>query len=472
MRAAPLVLILAALPQTALAQEAGAPSSDAGQAQAIAADASVTGPSEAPAGATVEVDWTGPDADGDYIAVSRPDHAGYVNYTHTRAGTPVALVLPPTPGDYEIRYVRSADSEVLARAPLAVRPVEADVEIDSPVDAGDSPMIAWIGPDYEGDYIAISEVGSDGYVNTTPTREGSPLRVRMPAEPGDYELRYVMAQDATVVARKSVEVLAVTAQLWAEPRVAAGSPVEVDWDGPDYRGDYVVIGRPGDGGFVSRTPTRAGAPLTVTAPLEEGDYELRYVIDQDSTVLAAQPLRVDEVSASLEAAETAPAGAPVVVSWEGPAYERDFVSVARPEDPGYAGFRYVRDGSPLILDMPPNPGPWEIRYVAAGVGEQVLARRQIELTAIEASVTAGAEEVAAGAPLAVSWTGPDYRRDYIAIAEAGAPDAESVSFAHTSQDSPLVMRAPETVGDYELRYQLGRDDTVLARTPFTVVTPE
>ena len=430
-------------------------------------EASLDGPGSAPIGAMIEVLWQGPGEETDYVAVARPEELGYETYSYVKDGSPLPVRMPAEPGEYELRYIRSRDEAVLARRPVTATPVDVDIEIDTEVDMGASVPLAWLGPAYEGDYISVSRPREDGYVNFTYTREGSPMRLLMPPQPGPYEVRYVMSLDATVLETLDIEVLPVGAKLFAEARANAGSELEVDWDGPDYQNDYISISRPGSSAEETYTYTSDGAPLTVTAPLEPGEYELRYVMNQGDTVLAAQPLEVVDVSASLQVPETARAGAPVVVTWDGPDYAKDYLSVAQIDDPGYAGFRYTRDGNPLILDMPSAPGEYEIRYVASSVGETVLARQPITLEPVEASITAP-ESVPAGGNIAFSWEGPDYRRDYVALARAESANGDDLASVYTSDDSPALLKAPDEPGDYELRYHVGSDGSVLARRPVTV----
>jgi Ca-activated chloride channel family protein len=67
-------------------------------------------------------------------------------------------------------------------------------------------------------------------------------------------------------------------------------------------------------------------------PTEPGTYELRYVANQDRTVLASRVIEVVAVTASLMAPETAVAGSTIEVAWEGPDYANDFIAIARPDD--------------------------------------------------------------------------------------------------------------------------------------------
>ncbi|MDJ0820505.1 MAG: VWA domain-containing protein [Paracoccaceae bacterium] len=430
-------------------------------------EASVTGPDTAVAGATVPITWEGPDLKNDYIAVSEPGDRGYVNYVYTRNGSPGGLIMPPEPGTYELRYVMADGRQILATQTITVTPAEATLEAEASALAGAELPVTWTGPDYRNDYIAISEPGDRGYENYAYTRNGSPGSLTMPAVPGTYELRYVMAQDRTVLATKMIEVTAVTATLDAPEQATAGEELTVGWTGPDYRNDYLSVARPGDDRYENYTYTREGAPLDLTMPLTPGTYELRYIMAQDRTVLATKVIEVVEVGARLTTPETARAGARIVVDWDGPGYERDYVSVARVGDPRYEAYTYTRQGNPLLLQMPPLPGEYEVRYVAASGGESVLVRKPITLTEVSATLEA-AESGPAGGNLAVHWEGPEYRDDYIAVSAVGASDSDYETYVYTREDSPTIIKLPEAPGAYELRYYMGKGKRVIARRPVTV----
>jgi len=94
-----------------------------------------------------------------------------------------------------------------------------------------------------------------------------------------------------------------------------------------------------------------------------------------------------------------------------------------------------------------------------------LATRPLTVTPVSATLLAPAE-VAAGGNLAVTWTGPDYSGDYIAIAHVGARGEETYSY--TSDGSPLIVKAPTVPGPYELRYVMGQDARVLQSQPLLV----
>lgn len=434
---------------------------------AMPTQATISGPESAVAGATVPVEWSGPDGKGDYISVSVPDERGYATYTYTRDGSPLQLKMPAQPGSYELRYIRSDGNAVLATRPITVTEVTASLDTAETAPAGATLPVTWDGPDYKGDYIDIAAVGETGYVNYVYTRNGTPGELVMPPEPGSYVIRYVMAQDRRVLASRPVEVTAVDATLDAAATGKAGAVLDVGWTGPDYKGDYIAISKPGESGYEAYAYTRSGSPAEVLMPAEPGSYELRYVMAQDRTVLATRAVEVLAVSASLEIPQEARAGAPILVHWDGPGYQPDYVSVSRPDDQGYEAYAYTRTGSPVILQMPETPGEYEIRYIAASDGKTVLARETITLTEVTATLDAP-ETGQRGGTLGVHWEGPDFQRDYISIAVAGDPDNKYVTYAHTSKDSPLVLELPDQPGAYELRYVMDQGKRVLARKDLVV----
>jgi Ca-activated chloride channel family protein len=292
--------------------------------------ATIVAPVTAVAGSTVEVAWEGPDAQNDYIAVSEPNDDGYANYTYTREGTPLGLLMPTEPGEYEVRYVLNEGRVVLATAAISVTPVEASIVAPATAAAGSDIEVAWEGPDYQNDYIGISVPDEEGYETYTYTREGSPLDLTMPTEPGEYELRYYIGQDRTVIARASITLQDVGAKIVAPATAAAGSDIEVAWEGPDYRNDYIGVSMPDDEGYEAYTYTREGSPLDLTMPTEPGQYELRYYVGQDRKVLARAPITVESVGANLVAPDEAVAGSDIEVAWEGPDYRNDFIAISEP----------------------------------------------------------------------------------------------------------------------------------------------
>lgn len=330
-------------------------------------------PSSVSAGAPFEVTWEGPDNADDYISIAEKgtDDDAYVSYTRTREGSPLTIRPPDTPGAYEVRYVAAENDDVLARAPLTVEDVSARLDAPSTIGAGSAIEITWNGPNNPDDYITIAEQGSDddAYANYTRTREGSPLTVRAPDTPGDYELRYVMSQSDRVIARRDVEVTSVSASFDVPDTLMVNTPVEISWEGPDTANDYISLAEQGtpDDDYVAYTRTREGDPLTIRTPKTPGQYELRYLMGQSDRVIARKPLVVLPLQARLRAPDSVAAGMGVKVSWIGPNGPDDFIAVAPPESAptDYESRALSRAGTPATVFAPSTPGTYELRYVWA-----------------------------------------------------------------------------------------------------------
>ncbi len=432
--------------------------------------ATLDGPEMAEAGATVQVGWTGPDYHNDIIAVARLDAVAnrYENYRYSRNGNPSALQMPTEPGEYEFRYIMDQDNRILARAQVTVVDIIATLETQATAIAGESIEVHWTGPDYDNDYISVARPDDPtGYENYTYTRDGTPLSLAMPTVPGEYEVRYVVNQDRTVIARHPITVTDVAATLEAAETAEAGEDIPVTWTGPDYRNDYIAISRLNDeGGYENYTYTRDGSPLLLTMPVQPGDYELRYYVNQDRTIIARRPITVAAVDASLDAPDTAVAGSTISVTWTGPDYRNDYIGVSDPNDEtGYENYTYTRDGSPLRLQMPVQPGTYELRYFV-NQDRTILTRRSIEVTPLSATVS-GPATGAIGETVSVDWTGPDYRNDYIGVSHLDDPDGYE-TYSYTRDGNPLRVTLPSEPGDYEIRYFVSQDRSVQARAPITV----
>lgn len=350
-----------------------------------------------------------------------------------------------------------------------------DATLKSPerVVAGGKFAVDWTGPNNEGDYITVvrAEAPPAASGDYRGTKQGASLELTAPVEPGPYEVRYVTGRSHTVLARAPIQVVPAGATIDAAAEVALGSAFPVAWTGPNNAGDYVTIvlkGTPDDA-YGNYTNTSKGSPLNVTAPTEIGDAELRYVAGQGRKVLARRPIKVVAAEVTLSAPTNAIAGTTIDVVWTGPNNAGDYITVVPGGTPDgqYGQYTNTSQGSPLKLLIPIMEGSAELRYMT-GQGNRVLGRRSIAIAAAKITLNAPAE-CKAGAPVSVSWTGPNNPGDYITIVAKGAPDTQYGDYANTSSGSPLSVKAPKDAGDAEIRYASGQGNKVLARIPIKVV---
>lgn len=336
--------------------------------------ASVTAPTEAVAGSTIEIGWTGPNYDEDYIGIGRADADGanqWENWTYTREGSPLDLVMPAEPGDYVITYFQRQDRTPLTSVPITLTVVSASVTAPTEAFVGSTIEIGWTGPNYDEDYIGVGRADADGanqWENWTYTREGSPLDLVMPVEPGEYLITYFQRQDRTPLTSVPISLKPVEATLQAPASAPAGSTIDVAWTGPNYSEDYLGIGRADADGanqWENWAYTRDGAPAKLLVPATPGDYLIRYFVRQDRNAIAETPITVTPVEATLIVPATATPGATVEIGWTGPDYAEDYIGVGPAGATGgeqWQSWAYTRSGNPATITLPDAPGDYVVQY--------------------------------------------------------------------------------------------------------------
>ncbi|MEM7277010.1 MAG: VWD domain-containing protein, partial [Pseudomonadota bacterium] len=215
--------------------------------------AKLSAPESVVVGSTLEVHWTGPSNARDYIALASPGAekgSDYLRYTFVpQAGEAATLQMPGTPGNYELRYVLNRDREIIARRSVTVTQATVNLMAPDQVEAGATVDIEWAGPANARDFIALAVPGAENggdylrYTFVSPSTGAVSLQV--PGTPGDYELRYVLNSDRTIVERRKIRVTQATAKLIAPDQVEAGATVDIEWAGPANARDFIALAVPG-----------------------------------------------------------------------------------------------------------------------------------------------------------------------------------------------------------------------------------
>lgn len=384
-------------------------------------------------------------------------------------------VVPPAPAPATTPTPAAAPS---TPAPATPKPEEvltpATLTAPARVPAGAAFKVQWVGPNNEGDYISIAKAADPASANTkyySDTKHGPTLDMTAPIEPGTYELRYVTSKSHTIVGRLPIEIDPIAASVEAPPEVILGSTFTVTWVGPNNKDDYVTIvpkDAPDDR-YLSYVETAKGSSLTLTAPTDTGDHEVRYINGDGKKVLARRAIKVIPAQVSLDAPDEAIAGARIDVAWVGPNNQGDYITIVKKETPDgrYDKYTNTSSGSPLKLLTPIMIGDAEIRYMT-GQGNRVLARRPIKVVAAAITMSAP-QECMPEADVSITWTGPNHPGDYITIVKKSTPDGQYGKYANTTSGSPLKVRAPKDLGDAEIRYCSGQGNAVLARIAIKVV---
>ncbi|MEM9233933.1 MAG: VWA domain-containing protein, partial [Pseudomonadota bacterium] len=419
------------------------------------------------------LDWTVTTAGSDDVVASE-EGAGVLDLEIAPGVYDVAVMRPADGLKGEAKSVRIQENTWKTVTIALTFDVEASLSVAPEAEgmAGTNIDVTWEGPDRQGDYIAITEKGADNgrYLSYRYTRQGNPAELRLPVEPGDYELRYMLGRPIRTLASIDYKVTPAEATLTAQEEAVAGEEIEVTFTGPPAgSGDWVTVVKPDaeDTEYGDYAYTRQGSPAVLRMPLVAGEYELRFV-QNNRKVLARRPITVVAAQASVSGPETAVSGEEIQVEFSGPEpASGDWITVTAPDAPEskYNSYSYTKQGSPATIRMPLEAGEYELRFVQGN--KKVIARQSITVTAATATLLAK-DTAIAGETVTVDFTGPEPASgDFITVTVPDAEEKKFNDYAYTSQGSPAEIRMPLDAGDYELRF-VQWNKKVLARRPISV----
>ncbi|MEM7735643.1 MAG: VWA domain-containing protein [Deinococcota bacterium] len=344
--------------------------------------------------------------------------------------------------------------------------------------AGGSVTITFEGaPDSEESWITVvpADIPDSAYLDWSyVTGASGTVDISLPADVTTLEARYHvdLPEGGSRVIGRSEAFTSVmpTASLTPPTEVGAGTSFPVTWTGPNNPRDYVTIvpiGAP-EGAYTSYFYTNVGNPGNLTAPAEAGAYEVRYVLDADERTLISVPINITAAAASLNVAGSVMAGSSFDVSWQGPNNDRDYVTIVPAGAPegSYTSYFYTSSGSPGTLTAPLEAGDYEVRYIL-DTGDTTVSSTPVTVTVVQASLEA-ASQVAPSTSFSVTWQGPNGSRDYITIVPAGAAEGAYTSYFYTSEGPTGNLTAPDTAGNYEVRYVTGQGDVTITSIPITI----
>ncbi|WP_164661278.1 VWA domain-containing protein [Tropicibacter sp. Alg240-R139] len=380
-------------------------------------------------------------------------------------------------GSYTVTAYRLSAEAELRRQFAAVGEGPIDVVISFPkalpkarivapdsAAAGSTLSVGWNGPDEANDNIQIGPAGEDRYRSYTYTSDGNPLNLILPAQPGAYELRYVL-NDRQVIATRPITLTPPELVLRHPQSVPAGSSFQVDWKGPDQNSDNIQIGPAGTDSYTNYQYTNKGTPVTLIAPAEPGEYEIRYSFRDRENILRT-PITVTAAALNLEFPTEVQAGQNFDVTWTGPDQDSDNIQIGPAGSNSYTGYQYTRNGNPVTLIAPAEPGDYEVRYSFRD--RENILRMPLTVTAMALSLKFPAT-VQGGQNIPVTWTGPNQGSDNIQIGPAGTD--KYTHYVYTRDGSTVNLVAPIQPGAYEIRYSFQDRENIL-RMPVTVTAPD
>ncbi len=429
------------------------------------AEIEIEAPEQVTTGASFKVTWSASIHPEDYVTIvpADADEGKYTNYQRVRGDTENRLIAPAEPGLYEVRYVARDGGRTLGATPVEV--VEAEMGISAPeqVTTGSSFAVSWSASIHPEDYVTIVPAGADEgkYTNYQRVRGDTESKLIAPAEPGLYEVRYVLREGGRTLASTPVEVVAAEVGIAAPEQVTTGSSFAVSWSASIHPEDYVTIVPAGadEGKYTNYQRVRGDTESKLIAPAEPGLYEVRYVLREGGRTLASTPVEVVAAEVTVSGPDVVRAGSRLRVAWSTSIHPEDYITIvpAGTDEGKYADYIRVRDKLEGDLKAPAETGLYEIRYVLRE-GARTLASHHLEVVAEDAPLDDGAglsapAQAAAGEIITVSWTGEaDGADQRISVARADQADFSWLAAHKVGADKTLQLQMPAEAGTYEVRF--------------------
>lgn len=210
---------------------------------------------------------------------------------------------------------------------------------------------------------------------------------RIEVEKGDvqfilYPPSAVVEEEATPAKTDKKKSTPVKTSVEVPASVKVGTEFNITWQGPGNKNDFITLSRPGEhvSQHLARVTIKQENPVSIQAPGEPGEYEIRYVLFQGRKILATAPITLKPVIAEIIAPATVKADAYFHVKWEGPGGSDDFLTIALPSQaPNMQVVTvYLNKGNPLKMRAPKKPGTYEVRYILFQ-GRKLLGKATIQV---------------------------------------------------------------------------------------------
>ncbi len=433
--------------------------------EVIEAEVSINAPAEIAQGSKFDVSWSKSVHASDYITIVPADSKQGARANHIRVGDKLqgSLVGPAETGLYEVRYVLDEGQRTLAAAPVEV--IESEVSINAPAEIGQGAKfeVTWSKSVHASDFITIVPADAKQGARANHIRVGNKLAGSLvaPAEPGSYEVRYVLEEGKRTLATAPVEVVESEVSISAPAEISQGAKLDVSWSKSVHGSDYITI-VPADAKQGARANhIRVGNKLegSLVAPADTGLYEVRYVLEEGKQTMASASVEVVAAEVSISGPKVVRAGTPVHATWSSVVHRSDYVTIVPAGAKEGARANHIRVGNKLEGDVkaPAETGLYELRYVLEE-GKRTLASHDLEVVAADAAIDLGAglkvpSRAAAGASITVSWSGGSDGADQrIAIAKMDQADFSWIEAHTVGAEKSQALRMPDEPGRYEVRF--------------------
>ncbi len=240
----------------------------------------------------------------------------------------------------------------------------------------------------------------------------------------------------------------------------------IEWEGFDPPPERLILREPGTpGASWLRAEPVDGSQGRRTVPVphcgKEISVQLRARASVGVRILAETTIVLDDLGPRLRAESTAEPGSSVELSWEGPSFPGDLVTLV-PADAAPEEISEPVDavaGPPIDFFTPIDPCRYEFRYID-GRSFRVIARTPLEVSEPRARLKAP-ETIVLPQTLEVHWWGPALPGEVITLAHPDDDPTTYVDWADPGGGSPARLQPTTGPGTFEVRY-VDREGMILA----------
>lgn len=308
-------------------------------------------------------------------------------------GAQVACLAENTGGRYFEAGNADALADALSQTVLSTQPAPKPEPVPTPQASLDGPdtaaittqiAVTWTGPDAVEDYLEIvpatETAATSGSRNYAYTKDGSPARLIVPADQGDYLIRYIWAgpngREVIATAPLSVTDSEFAISLPSGP-IQAGSTIAVEWKGPNAPLDYLAIRTEAstEADDITYAYTGDSDQLEMVTPNVPGTYQVLYIVEGtgERRIGVSVPLDVVAGTIDLRAPAAVRPDTGFSVAWAGPGSRQDYIDIVPAgytETYGELKYAYIggEGPGPRELAAPAEAGAYWIRYISEGAG--------------------------------------------------------------------------------------------------------
>src|SRR5690606_25129477 len=239
-------------------------------------------------------------------------------------------IFVPAQNAAELQDALAQVQDVLALQPMTLEPapepepepvVEAEINVTAPaeVTTGSSFTVAWSENVDTNDFVTIVPVGADegAYTSYVRVHDNSQDQLVAPAEPGLYEVRYVLDDGQRTLGTAPVEVVEASVGVVAPDQVTSGASFAVSWSEVVHQDDFVTIVPSGadEGTYGTYVRVHDNRQDKLVAPAEPGLYEVRYMLNEGRRTLASAMVEVVEAELGISGTSLVRADTKICEGW-------------------------------------------------------------------------------------------------------------------------------------------------------------